>query len=50
MKTRNKTFRMRVTDAEYKALKALAAGHGLPMSQYIAMYIRKEAKKQGIPV
>lgn len=50
MKTRDKTFRMRLLVAEYKALRALAHGEGLTMTAYLVQFIRREAKKQGIPV
>ena len=41
---------MRMYPADIKALKALAAGEGLSMAAYLARLIRREAKKQGIPV
>ena len=49
MKKKDKHFDMRLFIADYKALKALAYGDGLTMTAYLVRYIRREAKKQGIP-
>jgi len=49
MRTKDKKLQIRMFVADYRALKALAAGEGLSMSAYLAKLIREEAKKQGIP-
>lgn len=50
MKTKSKTFQMRLQATEYRALKLLAARQGVSMSALLANHIRREAKKKGIPV
>ncbi len=50
MRTKTKVLTIRMYQADYRALRALAAGEGLSMAAYVAKHIREEAKKQGIPV
>jgi len=48
-RTRDKKLQIRMFLDDYKALKALASGEGISMSDYLARFVRREAKKQGIP-
>lgn len=50
IRTKSKVLTIRMYLADYKALKALAAGEGISMAAYVARNIRREAKKQGIPI
>lgn len=50
MKTKSKTFQMRLQASEYTALKLLAARQGVSMTAFLANHIRHQAKKKGIPV
>ena len=53
MKTKEKDgnrVQLRLWKEDYQALKALADGDGLTMTAWLVKFIRKEAKKQGIPV
>jgi hypothetical protein len=49
MKTKDKTLTLRMYAQDHSTLRALAAGDGVSMAQYIQRLIRKEAKKQGVP-
>lgn len=50
IRTKDKVLTIRMYRADYKALKALAAGEGLSMAAYVARQVRRDAKKQGIPI
>jgi predicted DNA binding CopG/RHH family protein len=49
IRTKDKVLTIRIREADHRALKALAAAEGLSMAAYLARYVRREAKKQGIP-
>lgn len=48
MPTKNQRFELRLTPAEFAALKRLSEKRGKGMSELIAAYIRNSAKRNGV--
>lgn len=46
---KRKVFTMRIQHRDLEALRHMAAGDGVSMTDYITWLVRREAKKQGIP-
>ena len=50
METKDKKFQLRLKDYEREALHKLADRDGISAASYLLNYIRREAKKKGIPI
>jgi predicted DNA-binding protein len=50
MERKTKHFDMRLTPAVNRALKDLAKRDGVTKTDYLVNYVRRQAKKKGIPV